>query len=54
MRLSAGGAPVAVKSRAVNRSTNPRTSLYIHIYFVTFPDWKLKSVDIQTWRGEEI
>jgi hypothetical protein len=30
MRLTAGGGPVAVKRRAVNRSTKLRTSLYIH------------------------
>jgi hypothetical protein len=30
IRLTAGGAPVAVKPRAVNRSTNVITSLYYY------------------------
>jgi hypothetical protein len=34
MRLAAGGAPVAVKRRAVNWSTKVRTSLYNYNYEV--------------------
>jgi hypothetical protein len=35
MRLAASGAPVAVKRRAVNRSTKLKNSLYIYIYIYT-------------------
>jgi hypothetical protein len=34
MLLAAGGAPVSVKLRAVNRSKKVRTSLYMYAYFL--------------------